>query len=279
MSRTPGLAPRTMLGAMGLNEWDLRVLLDRANALCDDRSPVRETLAGRIVAIAEVAGRRAGRSAIETAAEVAARRLGAHAVNVALPDGLDDAASRLAALGPDLVLLSHPHAGMIGRIAARLDRPVVGLRDGAREELAGALGAAVAIRRALGSVEGRHVALLGDPLRSGLARSCLIVLGALGARLRLVAPSALMPPGAEAMGAALHTDADEGLRGVEAIIELPLDPRAIGTLTAGEAEHERHYGTASGLAAERAVMARVVRAHEAASVPVLMALMLTAMGI
>ena len=277
---------RHLLGAMGMDEWRIGRLLERADALEAGGPPAGAPLAGRLVALC-------GDAPLPATHAVAASRLGAATAPVALRGAIPAMAASVDALSPDLVVAAHSLTGVPSRLAARLRCPVLGAGDGAREDLPGALSVALALRRALGAIQGRHVALAGDVLHSGLARSALIVLGALGARLRLVAPSALLPPGAEAMGAAIHAGADEGVRGAEAIVALPLSPRAVGRLAASASDHEAAYATNPrrlALAAPDAIV--VARAGDGAAtgtasihdpsihdVPVLMALMLDAMGI
>ncbi len=53
------------------------------------------------------------------------------------------------------------------------------------------------MRRAFGQVEGLEVAICGDVLHSRVARSNVLMLQTLGARVRLVGPATLMPVGAE----------------------------------------------------------------------------------
>ena len=261
-----------LLGAMGMNEWELRLLLDRA------AEPSGASLAGRLVVLGAT---EASPSTPSSAHEVAARRLGADAVRMTLEGDVPTMARALAALAPDLAVLSHGAAGVPSRIAARLRCPVVNAGDGARENLPDALVITLALREALGDVQGRSVVLLGDALHSGTARSALIVLGALGARLRLVAPSTLLPPGAAEMGATIHTDADEGVLGADALVVLPLAPRAVGTLVASARDFERDYGATPERIARAAPGAVVVdrAARLPHDVPVMMALMLTALGV
>ncbi len=53
---------------------------------------------------------------------------------------------------------------------------------------------ALTIRRNKGHLEGLLVAICGDVLHSRVARSNIILLNTMGARVRVVAPSTLLPP-------------------------------------------------------------------------------------
>ena len=66
------------------------------------------------------------------------------------------------------------------------------------------------------------MAICGDILHSRVARSNILLLNALGARVRVVAPSTLLPPVAERLGAEVFTDMCEGLEGADVVMMLRL---------------------------------------------------------
>ncbi len=70
---------------------------------------------------------------------------------------------------------------------------------------------ALTIRRNKGRIEGLLVAICGDILHSRVARSNIILLNAMGARVRVRRPSTLLPPGIERMGVEVARDMREGL--------------------------------------------------------------------
>ena len=72
--------------------------------------------------------------------------------------------------------------------------------DGAHQHPTQALLDALTIRRAKGRIAGLTVAICGDILHSRVARSNINVLNTMGARVRIVAPSTLLPPAAGAAG-------------------------------------------------------------------------------
>ena len=85
-------------------------------------------------------------------------------------------------------------------LARKVDCSVVNAGDGAHEHPTQALLDALTIRRNKGRIEGLTVAICGDILHSRVARSNIILLNTLGARVRVVAPSTLLPSGVERMG-------------------------------------------------------------------------------
>ncbi len=77
---------------------------------------------------------------------------------------------------------------------------MVNAGDGQHEHPTQALLDAATIRRAKGRVDGLEVAIVGDLAHSRVARSNILCLTKLGARVRLVAPLTLIPRGIELIG-------------------------------------------------------------------------------
>jgi aspartate carbamoyltransferase catalytic subunit len=102
---------------------------------------------------------------------------------------------------------------------------------------------ALTIRRAKGRVEGLTVAICGDILHSRVARSNIYVLNALGARVRLVAPSTLVPPGIERLGAEVFTDMWKGLEDADIVMMLRLQrERMQGSYVPSTREYYHFFG-------------------------------------
>ena len=239
---------RHLLGIMDLNELDLRVLLDRANARADAMEAGRSerTLHGRtqVNLFFEASTR------TQASFEIAGRRLGLDVVNMAVDNSsvkkgetLLDTAATLNAMRPDVLVVRHGSAGAAALLARRIDCHVVNAGDGAHEHPTQALLDALTIRRVKGRIEGLEVAICGDLAHSRVARSNLIALQALGARVRLVAPSTLMISGAEAMGAALHTDFESGIAGADVVMMLRVqNERMAGRFVPSPREFHARYG-------------------------------------
>ena len=73
-----------------------------------------------------------------------------------------------------------------------------------------------------GPHRGPPVAICGDILHSRVARSNIILLNAMGARVRVVAPSTLLPPGIERLGVEVARDMREGLADADIVMMLRL---------------------------------------------------------
>src|SRR5690606_3159089 len=86
-------------------------------------------------------------------------------------------------------------------------------------------------------------AICGDILHSSVARSNMILLGALGVRLRAVGPSTLMPAGIAQMGVEVFTTMREGLEGADVVMMLRLQrERMAGSYVSSVREYFRYFG-------------------------------------
>ncbi|MDN3718966.1 hypothetical protein QW131_06470 [Roseibium salinum] len=87
------------------------------------------------------------------------------------------------------------------------------------------------------------MAICGDIAHSRVARSNIILLNALGARVRVVAPSTLLPSGIAKMGVEVFNNMREGLHGADIIMMLRLQrERMNGAFIPSVREYYRYYG-------------------------------------
>ena len=115
--------------------------------------------------------------------------------------------------------------------------------DGAHEHPTQALLDALTIRRAKGRIEGLVVTICGDILHSRVARSNIICLSALGAFVRLVGPSTLMPAEVERFGVEVAPDMRSGLAGADIVMMLRLQrERMSGAFVPSVREYFRYFG-------------------------------------
>jgi len=140
--------------------------------------------------------------------EVAAKRLSADVINFAAKgssvskgESLKDTAQTLEAMGADVVVLRHPSSGAAHSLANRgwISAAVINAGDGTHEHPTQALLDAFTLRERVHgdsvgkSLEGLRVAIVGDIAHSRVARSNLILLKTLGAKVFLVGPATLLP--------------------------------------------------------------------------------------
>jgi aspartate carbamoyltransferase catalytic subunit len=182
--------------------------------------------------------------------EIAGKRLGADVLNMAVStsaiskgETVLDTAMTLNAMHPDILVVRHPSSGAAELLAQKVSCAVVNAGDGQHEHPTQALLDALTIRRRKGRIEGLIVAICGDVLHSRVARSNIHLLNKLGARVRLVAPSTLLPTDARGFGAEIHRNMREGIEGADVVMMLRLQlERMNGAFVPSVREYYRFYG-------------------------------------
>ena len=189
--------------------------------------------------------------------EIAGKRLGADVVNmhaatssVKKGETLIDTAITLNAMRADAIVIRHGSSGATGLIADKVDCPVLNAGDGQHEHPTQALLDALTLRHALAErgegpedFTGLNVVICGDILHSRVARSNILCLTALGAKVRVCAPPALMPQGVEAMGVEVFHNFDAALDGAEVVMMLRLQSeRMSGQFIPSPREYRHLYG-------------------------------------
>jgi len=185
-----------------------------------------------------------------TSFEIAGKWLSADVINFSASgssadkgESLLDTARNIEAMSPDVVVVRHKASGAPALLARSLRCGVVNAGDGAHEHPTQALLDALTIRRNKGRIEGLTVAICGDVLHSRVARSNIILLQALGARVRVIAPSTLLPTGIERFGVEAYTDMRQGLAGADIVMMLRLQrERMNGSFVPSVKEYFRYFG-------------------------------------
>lgn len=240
---------RHLLGVKGLSPFDIELLLDRADeAVAISRQSEKKTssLRGRtqINLFYEASTR------TQSSFELAGKRLGADVMNMSVASSsvkkgetLIDTAMTLNAMRPDILVIRHASAGAAALLAQKVGCSVVNAGDGAHEHPTQALLDALTIRRAKGRVGGLTVAICGDVAHSRVARSNIILLNALGARVRVVAPSTLLPAGIRDMSVEVFNSMTDGLAGADVVMMLRLQrERMEGAMVPSIREYFRYWG-------------------------------------
>jgi aspartate carbamoyltransferase catalytic subunit len=147
--------------------------------------------------------------------ETAAKRLSADTMNFSVGsssvnkgESLRDTVETIAAMGVDCIVVRHKSAGVPWQIASWTDASVVNAGDGWHEHPTQALLDCYTIRHHLGSLSGKHIAIVGDIKHSRVARSDIKAFTALGAEVTLVAPQTLLPPSLEGWPVKVSHDFD-----------------------------------------------------------------------
>src|ERR1700716_4301672 len=243
------LGHRHLLGIEGLSAADITGLLDLSEEYVELNRQVdkkRTSLRGRtqINLFFEASTR------TQSSFELAGKRLGADVMNMSVSSSsmrkgetLLDTAVTLNAMRPDILVVRHHASGAVELLARKVDCSVINAGDGAHEHPTQALLDALTIRRNKGRIERLVVVICGDILHSRVARSNIILLNTLGARVRVVAPSTLMPPGVERMGVEPYRDMREGLRDADIVMMLRLQREPMnGSFVPSTQEYFAYFG-------------------------------------
>ena len=244
-----------LLGIAGLTPQEITALLDLAEDAVDVSRQVEKKkvmLKGRtqINLFFEASTR------TQSSFELAGKRLGADVMNMSVKNSsvskgetLLDTATTLNAMHPDILVVRHNAAGAPQLLARKVGCSVINAGDGAHEHPTQALLDALTIRRHKGTLEGLVVAICGDIMHSRVARSNILLLTAMGAEVRLVAPSTLLPDSVEAMGVKCFRDMRKGLDGADVVMMLRLQlERMNGAFVPSIREYFHFYGLDEGKA-------------------------------
>lgn len=245
----PVFPHRHLLGIEGLSRIDIVTLLDMAEDAIEVSRQVekkRATLRGRT----QVNLFYESSTRTQASFEIAGKRLGADVMNMSVANSSEkkgetllDTAMTLNAMRPDILVVRHARAGAVHLLARKVDCAVVNAGDGAHEHPTQALLDALTIRRHKGRIEGLEVAICGDVLHSRVARSNIILLSALGARLRAVGPSTLAPDSLARLGVEVFHDMRAGLAGADIVMMLRLQrERMNGAFVPSSREYFHFFG-------------------------------------
>jgi aspartate carbamoyltransferase catalytic subunit len=188
--------------------------------------------------------------------EAAAKRLSADVINFSAKgsslskgESLKDTAMTLQAMGADAVVIRHPASGAAQRLADSewMSGSVVNAGDGTHEHPSQALLDAFTIRKHLGmggsDLSGLNVAVVGDILHSRVARSNVLLLSMLGAKVTLVAPPTLLPVGIQNWPATVSYDFDAVIPHVDVVMMLRVQQERMSDLFFPNArEYSRYFG-------------------------------------
>ena len=247
------LPHRHLLGIEGLSPIDILALIDRGDMFADliqsdtaPPPPFSETLRGRT--IINLFFENSTRTRVSF--ELAAKHLGGSVLNINVAgssvkkgETLLDTATTLNAMHPHILVVRHNCSGAAKLLSQHVDAAVINAGDGRHEHPTQALLDALTIKRRVGRVQGLKIAICGDIANSRVARSNIHLLATLGAEIRLVCPTTLLPAAIDMMGVEVFTDLEEGIRDADIVMMLRLQTeRMEGTETPSQREYFNLFG-------------------------------------
>lgn len=185
-----------------------------------------------------------------TSFEVAAKRLGADLINVAVKDSsinkgetLLDTMTTINSMNPDVLIVRHPEEGISKRISNNVDACVINAGDGSHEHPTQALLDALTIKNRFNNFSKLQIAICGDILHSRVARSNIIILSKLGAKINVIGPKQWLPKNINKLPVEVYTDMKKGLRNCDIVMMLRIQKeRIVGKIMPNQKTYFNKYG-------------------------------------
>ncbi len=260
---TSTLSQPHLLGIEGLARDDACLILDTARSFTEVNTRALKkvpALRGRTVALLFFENSTRTRLSFE----LAAKRLSADTLSFSAStssaskgETLTDTARNIEAMKPDLVVVRHEASGAPWLLSRVMRGAIANAGDGQHEHPTQALLDAYTLlecwkRSAAQGLAGKTVAIVGDLSRSRVARSNMLLLPLLGAKVRVAGPPTMIPAGLkEVYDVDVYDDVDEALFSgdpVDAVMMLRIQKERAGTAVMGS---DRDYAFGYGLTAAR----------------------------
>jgi aspartate carbamoyltransferase catalytic subunit len=249
---------RHLLGIADLSAQDITHILDVAESLrAINERPIKKvpTLRGRTVINLFLENSTRTR----TSFEIAGKRMSADTINISgsgssasKGETMLDTARNLMAMNPDVIIIRHPSSGAPQMIAKHVGCAVINAGDGTHEHPTQALLDCATIRKHKGDLEGLEIAIVGDIDHSRVARSNILAMSKLGARIRLCAPATLLPHSITEIGGEETRSSvrvcyqlQEALEGADVVMMLRIQNERLGDQAsrfANTREYSRYFG-------------------------------------
>ncbi|HYM20583.1 MAG TPA: aspartate carbamoyltransferase catalytic subunit [Candidatus Kapabacteria bacterium] len=222
---------RNLLGIRGLAREDIQRILSRSSHYIkqldsSDAVTFPELLKGRTVANLFFENSTRTRSSFE----LAERRLGATILSLSMQtssltkgETLLDTAKVITSMKIDAIVVRHQSSGVPILLRKHLDANIriINAGDGAGEHPTQALLDAATLIEQWGSLEGKHIVISGDIRHSRVARSNILLLKQLGAKITVSGPTTLIPENFDKVfGVNVEHNFEQALRSADALIAL-----------------------------------------------------------
>ena len=229
------ISTKHLLGIKDLTLDDIHYIFETADQFIEViNRPIKKVPSLRDITIVNLFFENSTRTRISF--ELAEKRLSADVLNfsasassVKKGETLLDTVNNILAMKVDMVVMRHPAPGAPHFLASKIKANIINAGDGTHEHPTQALLDAYSIRRQLGSVEGKKVAIFGDILHSRVALSNIYCLKKLGAEVKVCGPPTLIPKHIEKLGVGVEHDVRKTLQWCDAanILRIQLERQDI----------------------------------------------------
>ena len=245
---------KDVLGLQDMSSDEIQLILDTAASFKGilDR-PVKKVPALRgksIVTLFYEASTRT-RTSFELAAKIMSADVSSISPgtsSIVKGETLKDTLLTLQAMGTDLFVIRHAAGGAPYFASTLVDAHVVNAGDGMHEHPTQGLLDMMTILENKGRLDGLTVTIVGDIMHSRVARSNIWGLTKMGANVRLVGPSTLLPAEIERLPVAVYTNLDKAIDGADVINVLRIQ---MERMDRGYFPSIREYANMFGISKER----------------------------
>ncbi|MBL7815335.1 MAG: aspartate carbamoyltransferase catalytic subunit [Saprospiraceae bacterium] len=251
------ISTKHLLGIKDLTPEDIHLIFETADQFIEViNRPIKKVPSLRDTTIVNLFFENSTRTRISF--ELAEKRLSADVLNfsasassVKKGETLLDTVNNILAMKVDMVVMRHPAPGAPHFLASKIDANIVNAGDGTHEHPTQALLDAFSIRRQLGAVEGKKVAIFGDILHSRVALSNIYCLKKLGAEVKVCGPPTLIPKHIQKLGVGVEHDVRKTLEwcDVANILRIQLERQDIKFFPSLR-EYNQFFGVTGKLVAE-----------------------------
>lgn len=156
--------------------------------------------------------------------ELAQKRLSADSVNFSADtsslkkgESFKDTAQNIEAMKIDCIVMRHPVSGAHLHLTRFVNAVVINAGDGTHEHPTQGLLDIMSLQEKFGEMKGLKVAIIGDISHSRVARSNIIGLNKMGAKVTLCGPPTLMPVGVHELGVKVNYNLNDVLEWADAV--------------------------------------------------------------
>jgi aspartate carbamoyltransferase catalytic subunit len=244
------LSVKHILSTRDLTRKDVDLILQTARALKEiSYRPIKKvpTLRGKQILMCFFEDSTRTRMSFD----IAAKRLSADTAVItksgsAISKGetILDTIRNLAAMQADVIVMRHKESGMPWQIAQAFPNiSVINAGDGMHEHPSQALLDLMTIQDAKGGVEGLNITIVGDIYHSRVARSNMILLKKMGAKVHVVAPKTFLPKDIEQYKVTVHDNLEEAVKISDVVMMLRIQMERMDNFFFPSArEYARYFG-------------------------------------
>jgi aspartate carbamoyltransferase catalytic subunit len=243
------LSSRHLLGLEGMSAEDIGLILDTSVSF-------KEVLERPIKKVPPLQGKTIANLFFESSTrtrisfELAERRLSADVVSFAASgssvskgETLKDTARNIEAMKIDMVVIRHASPGAAHFLSKVVAANVINAGDGAHEHPTQGLLDMFTLRERFGSLKGLRVCIVGDILHSRVARSNIIGLNTMGARVSVCGPATLLPREIGKLGVDVYHDLEDVIPHIDVlnVLRIQLERQQSGFFPSLR-EYHRYFG-------------------------------------